>query len=155
MGAEGYKKLIAEDRLDLDYDKFEFSQEKFEKETENWDITNTQKLMQQAIENGWNKKKIQREIVMHNARLGQMAKAQEDGTQYLEKEEFEKQFGKMPAGAFVAEIKDGQLVKFKKDDFSDLTPPKYSEEDMKVLEEELNALYVDYPQVFGEKEKEE
>ena len=152
-GAEGYKKLIAEDRLDLDYDKFEFSQEKFEKETENWDITNTQKLMQQAIENGWNKKKIQREIVMHNARLGQMAKAQEDGTQYLEKEEFEKQFGKMPAGAFVAEIKDGQLVKFKKDDFSDLTPPKYSEEDMKVLEEELNALYVDYPQVFGEKEK--
>jgi len=152
-GGESYKKIIAEDRLDLDYDKFEFSEEKFEKETENWNVTNTQKLMQQAIENGWKKDKIQREIVMHNARLGQMAKAQEDGTQYLEKEEFEKQFGKMPAGAFVAEIKDGELVKFKKDDFSDLTPPKYSEEDMKVLNEELTALYKEYPKVFGEKEQ--
>jgi hypothetical protein len=59
----------------------------------------------------------------------------------------------MPAGAFVAEIKDGEIVKFKKDDFSDLTPPKYSEEDMKVLNEELDALYKDYPTVFGEKEK--
>ena len=152
-GAEGYKKIIAEDRLDLDYDKFEFSQEKFGKETENWNVGNTQKLMEQAIENGWKKEKIQREIMMHNARLGQMAKAQE-GTQYLENEEFEKQFGKpLPAGAFVAEVKDGLLVKFKKDDFSDLTPPKYSEEDMKVLNEELTALYKEYPSIFKEKEQ--
>ena len=152
-GGESYKKIIAEDKLDLDYEKFELSEEKFRKETEHWNVENTQRLMQQAIENGWNKKKIQREIVMHNARLGQMAKAQEDGTKYLEKEEFEKQFGKMPAGAFVAEIKDGEVVKFKKEDFSDLIPPQYSDEDMKVLNEELNALYKDYPTVFGEKEQ--
>jgi len=153
-GTEGYKKVIAEDRLELDYDKFKFSQEKFSVETKNWNIANSQKLMQQAIENKWKKRKIQREIYMHNARLGQIAEAQKDGTEYLENEEFKNQFGRdLPSGAFVAEIKDGQVVKFKKEDFTDLTPPKYSDEDMKFLKEELTALYTDYPKVFKEKEQ--
>jgi hypothetical protein len=154
-GAEGYKKIIAEDRLDLDYDKFEFSQEKFEKETENWDITNTQKLMQQAIENKWTKQKIQREIKLQNARIGVMQKDMEDGIRYLDAEDFKEEgFGDMPAGAYYAVVtKEGEVKEFKKENYDPLVPPTYSDEDMTVLNEELTALYKEYPSVFGEKEQ--
>ena len=151
---EGWKRNVQEGALDLQWEKFKFSKEKFGEETEQWQIGNKQKLLQQAIENKWEKRKIQREIYMHNARLGQIAEAQKDGTEYLENEEFKNQFRRdLPSGAFVAEIKDGQVVKFKKEDFTDLTPPKYSDEDMKFLGEELTALYAEYPSVFKEKEQ--